>query len=369
MQELDKSFTERRQLISVAHKLDSEIAQLERDKSVDPKAQAIESGVGVSKFKSPSNRKRRSSKHDVDSPMSSKLNKVSVLTQDVYRQVGKVPTGLGTSKTVVQSSEQYDTAVSLASLLMRSSGHNFGAAVRTVNGDVLPDRSVKSSGVASDGNKTGPSGQWVRLVDKRPGSSSSTDSAESVRNLEQGACVSNFDQYTLKNNGSLVAAALVSRAVETAGAFTGEGGLHLPGSGIQGRGLMALLPLASGVSFPSSRSELEQYKLMVHGSANVSNVKSTLAMPGESRPAAKKARKRASDPVSGVSTIMQNTTSAVHLTLGSYSSLPSLVAVEQSAMSSNRSSLLEDVRQNVLPAHVEGIKHVFCYYVCHWFIV
>jgi len=343
VQELDKSFAERRQLISVAHKLDSEIAQLERDKSGDLKEQVIESGVGISKFKPPKTRKRRISKPDLEGVMPSRYNKVLVHTQDVERHFEKM------SSVPEANSEQSGTT---ASLLIRSIGHNVDVAGRTVNGDLFVDRPVKPFSIALDGNRTGPAGQWVRVADNRPGSSSSTDSAESVRNLEQGACVSNFDPYTSAfRNGSQLVAALIPRAIETTKAFPGEEGMFLPGSGLQGSGIMAISQMASSrVSFPSSRTELEQYKLMVHGSANVSKSQSMLLVPSEPKVAAKKGRKRASDPGSENLAFMQNAA------LGSFSSLPSLVAIDQSAVNSNRSAQLEDMRQCVHPVHIEGIK-------------
>jgi hypothetical protein len=371
VQELDKSFAERKQLLTVAQKLDTEIAQLERERTVDHKELVAENCSGIStigKFKSPpSSRKRRPAKRGLDGLVASQQSKAlaALFSADVQKHPGKISNLLEAQlNSVTESfspvirSDQADLQVSVAAATSKSFGLNAGAANRAVNGDVLIQRNAKPSDVNFDGPRAvAVGGRRIRAVDNRPGSSSSTDSAESVRHLEQGTCISNFDPYT-RNGGALVT--------------SGETVVFPPSSGFQSRGLVTLLPPASsGVSFPSSRSELEQYKLMVHGSASVNNnVTGSLPVAptasAESKPAPKRGRKRTSDPTSNAE-LMQNSVSTSLLNLANVTSLS---IASQSPLNMSLSSQVTDLsqsRQFTLPSHLEGITRVIISELCYNF--
>lgn len=353
VQELDKSFAERKQLLTVAQKLDTEIAHLQKERPMDHKDLVAEncSGINTGKFKSPpSGRKRRPAKRGLDGLVSSQQSKAlaALFSADVQKQPSKISnvseaqlSGVAENfSPVIRVSEQADLQVSVAALAAKA----FGAAGRAVNGDVMVQRNVKPS----DGPRVPSVGQRMRSADNRPGSSSSTDSAESVRHLEQGTCISNFDPYT-RNGGALVTG--------------GETVAFPPGSGFQARGLMTLLPPASsGVSFPSSRSELEQYKLMVHGSASVNNnvtgsLPAASAASVEPKTAPKRGRKRASDPMSSAE-LVHNSVSAPLLNLANVTSLS---VASQSPLNMSLSSQVTDhnqSRQFTMPSHLEGISRL-----------
>lgn len=290
VQELDKSFNERRDLIAYATKLNNDIAQLEKDRP--PSA---ETGVTVNhkepsgpppaarpnvvtdtpslpppppaNFKSPTGRRRRNTKRDAA------RNKTPAAEVDL----------------ATISRPLVIPASTAAALMFRPAQlHLPELMARTVNGNVIPD--LSPVGLLAHARAL----QQHHVVDNhRPGSSSSTDSAESVRHLEQGACVSNLEHFTSssssvnRNGGTPIVAHSVniSRLED------------LP----HGTSLIPPPLLTTRVSFPSSQSEMEQYKLMVHGSAIVpSNTALNLNTRSSTnnasvKPPTRRGRKRASD--------------------------------------------------------------------------
>lgn len=272
VEELGKSFSERRNLIAYATRLNNDIAQLEKDKPAvvvnhkEPSAPVVPLDISIAgvpppvvppaNFKSPSGRRRRNVKH---------RNKAAA-ELDL----------LSTSRPLeMPTSAAAATMLRPAQLRLPSQ-----VSPRTVNGSVIPPAGLLTHARALQH----PS------VDNRPGSSSSTDSAESVRHLEQGACVSNFEHFTpsslsLNRNGGGAVIAPHPLAIRR------PDDLIPP---------LALPSMTRLVSFPSSRTEMEQYKLMVHGSASVpSNTFVNLnTRPLDSVPAKaprRRGRKRASD--------------------------------------------------------------------------
>jgi len=139
--------------------------------------------------------------------------------------------------------------------------------VRFVNGD---DGSAWFAKHVAPG-----SGGTPRLPRGRQDSSSSTDSAETVRHLEHGTCVGDVDRYLTA--GAVMQSAAGSASVKKT--FATPSAL----SSAQGMRFYFRPALLSGVSFPASRSELEQYKQVVHGSAYIPPTETTAASTPKSQ--------------------------------------------------------------------------------------
>jgi len=128
--------------------------------------------------------------------------------------------------------------------------------IRFINGDDSPARFPKHTAPGTIAS--------LRLTRGRQDSSSSTDSAETVRHLEHGTCVGNVDRY-LTASAVMQSSAGSAPVRHTCGAFAAPTAV----SSAQGMRFYFRPALLSGVSFPASRSELEQYKQVLHGSAHI----------------------------------------------------------------------------------------------------
>lgn len=178
-------------------------------------------------------------------------------------------------------------------------------SIRFVNGD---DRFQKHAapGVGVAG---------LRLPRGRQDSSSSTDSAETVRHLEHGTCVCDVDRYLAA--GAVMQSSAGSALVRhTSGAFATPSAVSSP----QGMRFYFRPALLSGVSFPASRSELEQYKQVVHGSAHIPPTEpSTVSTPEQRGP---RARQRSPGRGRGRSAARSSATSRAAVPMAATTSVP-----------------------------------------------
>ena len=274
MQELDQSMKHQHNLVSMAQKLDSEVAILERSGGAGPVPPTTAAGVAVTvPSKSPRGRKKRGSKRDQQNSdratnlSSAAVKDVVVPAQDHQHCVSTNQSARGvpllnTAGCLPTITSTYPSHTIRASLVMPPTTSVGSTArmptIRFVNGDDSPARFQKH---------TAPSGIGVvglRLSRGRQDSSSSTDSAETVRHLEHGTCVGDVDRYLTA--GAMIQSSAASGPVRhTCGAFAAPSAV----SSSQGMRFYFRPALLSGVSFPASRSELEQYKQVVHGSAHI----------------------------------------------------------------------------------------------------
>jgi len=271
VQELDQSIAHQRNLVSVAQKLDSEVAVLERSGGTGSGPPATTAAVSTGLAKSPrTGRRRRGSRRDqqnsdrltnvggsavrdvvVSEQRASISSSVPVHTVPLLSMTGFVPPFSAPHSSHVVGGI-HAGVVNLAPIT--SVGSTRMPSIRFVNGDDSPARFPKQSAPS-----VGVAG--LRLPRGRQDSSSSTDSAETVRHLEHGTCVGDIDRY-LKASAMMQSSAGAGPVHQTFA--TPSAVSSTPGMRVYFR--PALL---SGVSFPASRSELEQYKQVLHGSAHV----------------------------------------------------------------------------------------------------
>ena len=276
MQELDQSMTQQRKLVTMAQKLDSEVALLEQSEGLGTSPPITTAGASKGPTKSArSGRRRRGGKqqgcHGVTTLATSSAKDVVVSMPD---QRPCVPPNLPAHSVPLTNPAGFMSLFSCtpsghavaglrAGLVMAPmSGTSVGSSVmpgvRFVNGNDSSVRFLKhqapTAGVAG-----------LRLPTRgRRDSSSSTDSAETVRHLEHGTCVSDVERHLAAS--SLMQSAAGSGLVEkSTGAFVAPSAA----SGAQGMRFYFRPALLPGVSFPASRSELEQYKQVLHGSAHI----------------------------------------------------------------------------------------------------
>jgi len=265
VQELDHSLTLQRNLATVAQKLDSEVALLERSGATGSVPPSTSTAPSTAPTKSP-RRRRGGSKRDQQ-----KSNKVTNLARPLVNE--EVIVSTPDQRTCVVSSLPLHSMPSMNTLgfvppftavhpshtvsgirtgLVMTPNSTRMPSIRFVNGDDSPARFPKY----------GPHGTvgvaGLRLPRGRQDSSSSTDSAETVRHLEHGTCVGDVDRY-------LKASAMMQSIHQTCGTFAAPSSV----SNAQGMRFYVRPALLSGVSFPASRSELEQYKQVVHGSSHI----------------------------------------------------------------------------------------------------
>ena len=289
VQELDQSITHQRSLVSVAQKLDSEVAVLERSGGAGTVPPATTAGVSMGPTKSPrTGRKRRGGRRDQQ--ISDRVtNLAGSAVRDVVVSVPEQRASISSS-VPVHTVPLLSMAGFVPPFSAPHSGHVVGGihaglvnlapvtsvgstrmpAIRFVNGDDSPARFPKhgAPGVGVAG---------LRLPRGRQDSSSSTDSAETVRHLEHGTCVGDIDRY-LKASAMMQSSAGAGPVHQTFA--TPSAVSSTPGMRVYFR--PALL---SGVSFPASRSELEQYKQVLHGSAHVPPTEaSTVSTPKSQAP-------------------------------------------------------------------------------------
>jgi len=280
MQEVDQSMAQQRNLVTMVQKLDSEVALLEQSPVSGPGSSPpiTTAGVSTAPTKSPrSGRKRRGSRRNQQSsdrmttPAASAVKDVVVSMPD---QRACVPSNLPAHSAPLPNPAGFMPPFSCAPpghavagfraglMMAPMTGTSIGGAmmpgVRFVNGDDGPIRFPKHAAPAA-GVAT------LRLPRGRQDSSSSTDSAETVRHLEHGTCVGDVDRY-------LTASAMMQSAAGAGPVEKTSGGAFVAPSAVssaQGMRFYFRPALLPGVSFPASRSELEQYKQVVHGSAHV----------------------------------------------------------------------------------------------------
>lgn len=277
MQDLDQSMTYQRNLVAVAQKLDSEVAVLERTGGAGSVRPATTAGAATVPTKSSrSGRKRRGSKRDQQ--LSDRAtNLAGSVVKDVIisapDQRSCIPTNLpvhsvplmntvGCLPPFVVSTHPSHTVTGVRAGLVMAPTMSVDTtrmpSIRFVNGDDSSARFQKHTAPSAVGVAS------LRLPRGRQDSSSSTDSAETVRHLEHGTCVGDVDKY-------LTASAMMQSSVgsgpvrHTSGAFAAPSAV----SSALGMRFYFRPALLSGVSFPASRSELEQYKQVVHGSAHI----------------------------------------------------------------------------------------------------
>jgi len=323
VQELDQSVTHQRNLVNMAQKLDSEVSFLERSRRAGSVPPATASGGASVPVRSPrSGRKRRGNRRDQlhsDRAVNQQhiTDRAVNLTGSVAKEVvitaprpphassslpmhtmplmntaGCLPPPLFSSA----HPTSHTVAGIRASLVMAPTASVSGSrmpSIRFVNGDDSPARFQKRMAPA-----VGVSG--LRMPRGRQDSSSSTDSAETVRHLEHGACVGDVDRYLAA--GAVMQSSAGSASIRhTCGAFATPSAV----SSAQGMRFYFRPALLSGVSFPASRSELEQYKQVVHGSANIPPTEaSTVSTPEQRGPRVRqrspgRGRGRSAAPSSG----------------------------------------------------------------------
>ena len=294
MQELDQSIVHQRNLVTMAQKLDSEVALLERTGEPSSVPPTTTAGVSTGPTKSPrSGRRRRGGKRDqqnsdrATSLAGSVVKDVVVASPDQRTCVSvcsnipahSVPlpntVGFVPPFSSVHPSQTFTGVRSgLVMTPIASVNHTRMPSIRFVNGDDSPARFQKhvASGTVSVAG--------LRLPRGRQDSSSSTDSAETVRHLEHGTCVGEIDRYLIAN-AMMQSSACSGPVNQTCGAFATPSAV----SSAQGMRFYFRPALLSGVSFPASRSELEQYKQVVHGSAHIPPTEvSTISTPKSQAP-------------------------------------------------------------------------------------
>lgn len=270
VQELDQSIAQQRSLAMMAQKLDSEVALLERTGEAGSVPPATTAAVTTAPAKSPrSGRKRRVTKRDQLN--SDKMTNLTGSVKDAV--VVSVPDQrtCASSSLPVHSVPLLNTVGFMppfSTTLVSHSGVHAGLVMAPITTSVSSSRMPSIRFVNGDDSPArfkqhGPIGVGVaglRLPRGRQDSSSSTDSAETVRHLEHGTCVGDIDRY-LKANALM----------QSSSAGSGPGAFAAPSavSSAQGMRFYFRPALLSGVSFPASRSELEQYKQVVHGSAHI----------------------------------------------------------------------------------------------------
>jgi len=289
VQELDQSLAHQRTLASMAQKLDSEVAVLERSGGPGSVPPSTTAGISTGLTKSPrTGRKRRGNRRDQQNS-----DRVTNLAGSVVRDV-VVSTleqrASASSSVPVHSVPLLSMAGFMPPFSAPHSSHAVGGihaglvnlapvtsvggarmpSIRFVNGDDSPARFPKhcAPGVGAGG---------LHLSRGRQDSSSSTDSAETVRHLEHGTCVGDIDRY-------LKASAMMQ---SSAGAGPVHQTFATPSAVSSSPGMRVYFrpALLSGVSFPASRSELEQYKQVLHGSAHVPPTEaSTISTPKSQAP-------------------------------------------------------------------------------------
>ena len=288
MQELDQSILQQRKLVTMAQKLDSEVALLEQSGGAGSVPPVTTDGTSAAPTKSPrAGRKRRGGKRDqqnsakVAAVAGSSVKDVVISTPDqrpcapsnlpVHSVPLLNPAGFTPQFGVAQPG--HAVAGFRAGLVMApasSVGSTRMTTIRFVNGGDSPARFQKQVAPGMMG------AMGLQLPRGRQDSSSSTDSAETVRHLEHGTCVGSVDRY-------LAASAVIqSSAGSGPGERTCGGAFTAPPmvSSTQNMRLYFRPALLSGVSFPASRSELEQYKQVVHGSAHIPPTEpSTMSTP------------------------------------------------------------------------------------------
>jgi len=274
MQELDQSMKHQQNLVTMAQKLDSEVATLERGGGARAVPHTTTAAVTATvQSKSPRGRKKRGSKRDqqngdrMTNLSGSVVKDVVVSAHDHQRCVSTnlpvrgVPL-LNTAGCLPTFSSTHPSHTIRATLVMPPTT-SVGCTtrmpnVRFVNGDDSPARFQKHTAPSSIGVA------GLRLPRGRQDSSSSTDSAETVRHLEHGTCVGDVDRY-LTASAMMQTSAGSGPIQHTCGAFAAPSAV----SSSQGMRVYFRPALLPGVSFPASRSELEQYKQVVHGSAHI----------------------------------------------------------------------------------------------------
>jgi len=203
MQELDQSMAQQRKLVTMAQKLDSEVAVLEQTGpgpgSCPPVTTAAGDSTGLT-TKSP-RRRRRGTKRS--QPSSDRVTTVSApVVKDVVasapdQQRPFVPSNLPARSAPLANPAGFMPPFSCAPpvglrpglVLAPMSGGAVMPGVRFVNGDDGPVRFPKHAAPTAAGVAS------LRLPRGRQDSSSSTDSAETVRHLEHGTCVGDVDRY------------------------------------------------------------------------------------------------------------------------------------------------------------------------------
>ena len=263
---------QQRKLVTMAQKLDSEVAILEQSGGPGASPPVTAAGAPAGPTKSP-RRKRRASKRNQqsgDRATTVAASSVKDVVVSLPDERPCVPSSLPARSAPLPNPASFMPPFSCAppgpaigglraGLVMApvtgtSIGGTMMQGVRFVNGD---DSSVRFPKHASPAAAVA----GLRLPRGRQDSSSSTDSAETVRHLEHGACVGDVDRYLTA--GAMMQSGAGSGPVkETSGTFVAP-------SGAQGMRFYFRPALLPGVSFPASRSELEQYKQVVHGSAHI----------------------------------------------------------------------------------------------------
>jgi len=273
VQELDQSITHRRSLVSMAQKLDSEVAVLERTRGSVPAT----TSAAVTTRSVRGRRRGAGSRRDQQNVDRLTVNAGGSMTKDVAVSMSEYPMCSASSSIPVHSMPMpnavgfvppfssthhcYTTAagvhVGLVMSPMTSVSGTRLPNIRFINGDDNPGRFPRQ--MTPGGMGVGS----VRLSRGRQDSSSSTDSAETIRHLEHGTCIGDVDRY-LKANPLMQSSAGPAPVHQT---FASPSSAAV--SGAQGMRFYFRPTMLSGVSFPASRSELEQYKQVVHESAHI----------------------------------------------------------------------------------------------------
>lgn len=257
MQEVDQTVAQQQKLATMATKLDSEVALLEQSGAASsPSTTTTSTTVGGPTKSSRSGRKKRGTKRDQQ--ISDRTAAAVVNPAADHRPLGSVDLAtlhnVQAPATVMPPSPAVHTVGGIRASLVMAPSASPGSSrlpnIRFVNGDDSHTWFPKhASPLVAAG---------LRVPHGRHDSSSSTDSAETVRHLEHGVCVGDVDRY-------LTAATAMIHLSSGPGTFAAPSAVSSP----PGMRFYLRPALLSGVSFPASRSELEQYKQVVHGSANI----------------------------------------------------------------------------------------------------